>query len=127
MSSYTITSPSIDAILSDDNLYFEGIRRPLIAYSVREDIARLVKSGADAGANRTSDTDMPNLDSHEHVAILERYASDLYSLFLKKLGAFFGDDTVSGESALKLQALLQEMIKVKGLIEAAKNASVKPQ
>jgi hypothetical protein len=100
MSNYTIVSPSIDAILSDDALYFEGIKRPLIAYAVRESMTS-------------------SLESREHIVILEKYFNDIYSLFLKKLAVFSGEDSVSGESATKLQALLQEMIKVKGLIEVA--------
>jgi hypothetical protein len=102
---YTITSPSIGAIISDDVLYFEGIKRPLIAYSVREDMER------------------PHPDSQEHAVILERYFGDIYSLFLKKLAIFSGEEIVSDESTTKLQALLQEMIKVKGLIRAANDAS----
>lgn len=105
MSNYTITSPSIDALLTDDALLYEGIKRPLIAYAVRESM-------------------LSTLESREHIVILEKYFNDIYNLFLKKLAAFSGDDTVSSESATKLQALLQEMIKVKGLIEAANGVNV---
>lgn len=101
--SYTITSPSLAGLLTDDNLYFEGIKRPLISYAIRET--------------------MP--DSREHIVTLERYFTDIYNLFLKKIAAFSANDNAgtaspeSSESAMKLQALLQEMIKVKGLIAGA--------
>lgn len=100
MQSYTITSPSLDGLLTDDNLYFEGIRKPLVAYSVRET--------------------MP--DSLEHIAILERYFSDIHALFMKKFAVFSGSGTVANEETVKLQALLQEMVKVRGLIESARTA-----
>ncbi|MDB5259493.1 MAG: hypothetical protein JWO73_701 [Candidatus Taylorbacteria bacterium] len=119
MSNYTITSPSIESLISEDALYFEGIKRPLIAFALREDMQASKKFAEGRKA-----TEFPTLDSHEHIAILERYFNDIYSLFLKKIAIFSGEDSVSGDSATKLQALLQEMIKVKGLIEAASSASV---
>ena len=106
MNTYTITSPSLAGLLTDDALYFEGIKRPLISYAIRET--------------------MP--DSREHVVILERYFTDIYNLFLKKVAAFSANSIVSespsasaaaAAETAKLQALLQEMIKVKGLIASA--------
>ena len=104
MHTYTITSPSLDALISSDSLYFEGIRKPLIAFSLGEDMASISHG------------------TRENVAILERYFSDIHNLFLKKLAIFSGDESVSSEASTKLQALLQEMIKVKGLIESANKA-----
>ena len=103
MSNYLVTSPSIDSLISHDDLYFEGVKRPLIAYTLRDDMS-----------------DLPN--SPQHVAILDQYFNDIYHLFLKKLSAFSENESVPDESTAKLQALLQEMIKVKGLIVAATRA-----
>ena len=104
MNTYSITSPSIGALLSDDNLYFEGIKRPLISFGLGENL------------NATA------TNAHENIAILERYFSDIHNLFLKKFADFSSSESTSNETTIKLQALLQEMIKVKGLIEAASGA-----
>ena len=53
-------------------------------------------------------------------AILERYFSDIQNLFLKKFGLFAGSDQVTEQESYKLRSLLEEMIKVKSLME--KNA-----
>ncbi len=97
MKKYALTSPSLDGVLSDDHLYFEGIRKPLEVYKIRD--------GGQVSEN--------NID------ILEKYFNDLYNLFLRKLSNFatFGHST--DEDTMKMQALLQELIKVKKLIEGA--------
>lgn len=89
--------PTISGVLSDDYLYFEGTSRPQAFFTLRD------------GAHVK--------DAHELLE-LERYWNDLYNLFLRKLTDFAGGP-VSDEESLKLQALLQELIKVKILIENA--------
>lgn len=101
MNRYIITSPSINSMLTDGELSFEGIRRPTIILSLAESL--------------------PN--SREHITILERYFADIHNLFNKKLNAFSESESMVDQDAVKLQALLQEMIKVKGLIEAASLAA----
>lgn len=61
----------------------------------------------------------------EDVVILERYFSDVANLFQKKLSIFSsdGDTSGSGEDGVKLRSLLDEMIKVKTLINSV---SVRP-
>lgn len=88
---YTITSPSLDGLIIHDPMYFEGIRRPFAMYAVH--------------------------DSDDHIPILERYYHDISSLFMKKFTSFSTSESVSNTEAVKLQALLQEMIKVKILIQ----------
>ena len=94
MKNYTITSPFIDGILSDDQLYFEGLQRPSEMYILR-DGGEIDDNSADA---------------------LEKYFNDIYNLFLRKISTFAILDKVDNEETTKLQALLQEMIKVKQLI-----------
>ena len=94
MKTYNIISPSIDGLISDDLLYFEGVRRPMEIYSVRDGIQM----------------------STEKIDILEKYFNDIYNLFLRKLSSFSMFDYTTDEEATKLQALLQELIKVKALI-----------
>lgn len=94
MKNYSTIVPSIDGVLSDDLLYFEGIRRPTRISIIKDSI----------------DISGDNLD------ILEKYFNDIYNLFLKKLSAFALVESTTDEEALKLQALLQELIKVKSLL-----------
>ena len=94
MKNYSTIVPSIDGVLSDDLLYFEGISRPTRISIIKDSL----------------DISGDNLD------ILEKYFNDIYNLFLKKLSAFALVEGTTDEEALKLQALLQELIKVKSLL-----------
>ncbi len=94
MKTYTITLPSLDGLLSDDNLYFEGINRPSEVYRFRDG----------------------NESPEDMVVVLEKYFNDVYNLFLRKLSTYAMFDKTDLEEELKMQALLQELIKVKKLI-----------
>ena len=94
MKTYTITSPYIDGILSDDQLYFEGVSRPNEIYTIR-----------DGG-----------IDHNTNIDILEKYFNDLYNLFLRKLSSFAMFEKSEDEEVIKMQALLQELVKVKKMI-----------
>lgn len=95
MSTYNIISPSIRSFLSDDHLYFEGIKCPVEVYKVN-----------DSG-----------YISHDSIDVLEKYFHDIHNLFLKKLSKFSTSENSTDEENTKMQALLQELVKVKGLIE----------
>jgi hypothetical protein len=92
-------SPSLDGVLSDDHLYFEGVSRPAEIYTVRDQ----------------------HIYTQDSLDVLEKYFNDIYNLFLRKLTNFAMFEYSDEESTMKIQALLQELIKVKKLIE---NASV---
>lgn len=94
MKTYNIISPSIDGVLSHDGLYFEGVERPNAVYSLR-------------------DGSTPDENS---IQALEKYFNDVYNLFLRKISTFAMFEDTSAEEELKMQALLQELIKVKKLI-----------
>ncbi len=100
MRSYSIVQPSLDGVITDDYLYFEGTERPSELFVVRDGIAATEKD----------------------VAVLEKYFNDIYNLFLRKISSFAGGDPLSDEESLKLQALLQELIKVKNLIKNSSKA-----
>lgn len=95
MKIYPAISPSLSGILSDDYLYFEGLSRPSEINIIR-----------DAGSTQGNSVD-----------VLEKYFNDVYNLFLRKLSAFAMFENTTSEDTLKLQALLQELVKVKELIE----------
>ena len=90
---YSLVSPCLDGLLSDDALYFEGVSRPAAYYALRD---------APAGAGDP--------------IVLERYWNDVYNLFLRKISSFAAGDCAPEEESIKLQALLQELIKVKELL-----------
>lgn len=102
MKTYSFTSPSLTGVLSDDYLYFEGANRPQEFFMLRDggEVAR------------------------EKIERLEVYFNDIYNLFLRKITAFAGGGSVSDEETLKLQALLQELIKVRQLIENAGRTAI---
>ena len=48
--------------------------------------------------------------------MLEDYFHDLYGVFMKRLSHFIVEPVACDGDGVKLQAMLQEMIKVKGLM-----------
>jgi hypothetical protein len=97
MKNYSITSPSIDGMISDDLLYFEGVNRPSIIFTVRD------------GGGSLND-----------IELLEKYFNDIYNLFLRKLSNFAIFEKLDDDETMKLQALLQELIKVKKIMNGMK-------
>ncbi len=94
MQNYTIKQPQISGILSDDYLYFEGVSRPLQIFTVY-------------------DTEI-NEHSRE---VLEKYFNDIYNLFLRKMSIFSSFEHSTDEEMIKIQALLQELVKVKKILQ----------
>lgn len=90
--------PTLSGIISNDYLFFEGVSRPQEFYLLRD------------GNNNRNDMGID-------ILVMEKYFNDLYNLFLRKICDFATRSKYSDEESLKLQALLQEMIKVKNLID----------
>jgi hypothetical protein len=78
---------------------YEGLRRPV------EALRAMDGPGARKGDRRTRES-----------KLLEQYFYDLYGVFMKKLSGFVLEAGPADAEAVKLQALLQEMIKVKRLM-----------
>ena len=89
--------------ISHEEIVFEGLTRPRSVLLFKENVSSY---GGDDGA------------------ILERYFGDIQNLFLKNFALFAGNDQVSEQESHKLRSLLEEMIKVKTLLE--KSTSPKP-
>ena len=106
MNTYPIISPTLSGVISDDYLYFEGTQRPQEFFILRD-------GGILCEERR-----------EESVLVLEQYFNDMYNLFLRKLTLFASSVPISDEESLKLQALLQELIKVKRLIENATKVAI---
>lgn len=94
MENYTIRQPQINGILSDDYLHFEGIFRPTQVFMIR-------------------DTEIDG-NSRE---VMEKYFNDIYNLFLRKISIFSSFEHSSDEEMIKIQALLQELVKVKKILQ----------
>lgn len=54
--------------------------------------------------------------SEKDQKIIEQYFQDLYGVFIKKLSRFAVDIDITDDESLKLQAFLQELIKIKRLM-----------
>lgn len=94
---YSYSSPSLAGVLTHDSLLYEGISRPVEVMKMLD--------GPSAAERRTR-------RSHEG-KLLEQYFYDLYGVFMKKLSGFVLESKPAPADEIKLQALLQEMIKVK--------------
>jgi hypothetical protein len=96
---YNITSPSLGGFLTHESLMYDGIKRPT-------EILRALDGPAASGSSPKG---------HEE-KVLEQYFYDLYGVFMKRLSQFvLGAEALDTET-LTLQAMLQEMIKIKKLI-----------
>jgi hypothetical protein len=98
---YSITSPSLDGFLYHESPTYEGIARP-------SDILRAF--------DKPTSEQIRELDESGNRVILQDYFNDLYGLFMRKMGQFISDKEVIPEESVKLQALLQELIKVKKVL-----------
>jgi hypothetical protein len=103
MNKYNLLFPSIDGILSDDQLYFEGINRPSKLFLIKDSL-------------HISSSDFD---------VLEKYLNDVYNLLLRKISHYMSVDKPNEEETIKIQALLQELIKVKEMINGINEAKQK--
>jgi hypothetical protein len=101
MHDYTFTSPSLEGILSHSSVSYEGVTRPIEIFKI-----------LDGPRYKSEDRQI----SAEEQKILGQYFQDLYGVFQKKLLFFVSESAYSPADALKLQAMLQELAKVKRLL-----------
>lgn len=112
MRDYQLISPSLDGILRHDSIVYEGVRRP-------EEVLRVMDRRISSGQTVSSDTTIV-----EEFKVIDQYFNDIYALFMKKLAHFIAEAVVQPDEGVKLQALLQEMIKVKRLSRRSVERSV---
>jgi hypothetical protein len=101
---YMVVSPSLDGVLRHDSVIYEGLRRPA-------EILRILDGPSSKGSEGRPLT-------KEELEILSGYFNDLYGVFLKKLALFAMSASVSAGESLKLQALFQEILKIKKMMGA---------
>ncbi len=83
---------------------YEGLKRPVEVLRVLDG-----PSTRGSGGHKKPPTE-------EQIKVLEEYFNDIYGVFMKKLSHFVVAATSKADDLVKLQALFQEMIKIKGLI-----------
>lgn len=101
MRDYMLVSPSLDGLLAHESIYYGGVKRPVELLRVYDSPARI--SLEEVGSNN---------DKEE----LQRYFVDLYSVFMKRFSGFVVDTDVGDDELITLQAMLQEMIKIKKIL-----------
>ena len=101
MRDYQLISPSLEGVLNHYSIVYEGISRP-------NEVLRAL----DSPARRNTRI----VYSEHETKVLEQYFHDIQSVFMKKFSGFIMHAHVSSEDTIKLQALLQELIKIKKLI-----------
>ena len=113
---YSITSPSLDGILRHESTVYEGIERPteIIRAFDRPHVGK--PTIGKFGDDKSDGDQTQSLDNPENRKILNDYWNDLYGLFMRKLSQFITELDIEAESGVKLQAMLQELIKVKRLL-----------
>ncbi|MFA6601549.1 MAG: hypothetical protein WCT02_01635 [Candidatus Paceibacterota bacterium] len=107
MRDYQMVSPSLEGVLSHDSLVYEGLKRPLELLRVLDGPASKSFPKSEGSRKESSRTDRK---------VLEEYFHDLYGVFMKKLSFFIVEPDPVADETVKLQAMLQEMIKVKKLL-----------
>jgi hypothetical protein len=115
-------SPSLEGVLNHDSLLYDGIKRPIEILRIldgpsakgRESEARSKKKEEVeiVGPKRRRVGKNSEL-SESDFKILQEYFYDLYGVFMKRLSHFLVESDISSDDSIKLQAMLQEMIKVK--------------
>jgi hypothetical protein len=98
MRDYQIISPSLEGVLNHDALVYEGIPRPV-------ELVRILDGAKIRRDEKVIDREL-----------LEKYFQDLYSVFMKKVSEFAVASLNSSDETVRLQAMFQELVKVKRLL-----------
>jgi len=110
-----MVSPSLEGVLSHASLVYEGLKRPVELLRVLDGPATKSKS-FQGNEENSENKEKRSGHSEQDRKVLEDYFHDLYGIFMKKLSYFIVESEPTSDGTLKLQAMLQEMIKVKKLI-----------
>lgn len=102
MFEYQLVSPSLDGIIRHGSTIYGDVERP-------HDILRAFDRPLRNESAKLSDEDRE---------ALKHYFDDLYGVLMKKLSLFAVAADAGTDEPMKLQAMLQELIKVKRIIAA---------
>jgi len=107
MRDYQLVSPSLDGILHHESMVYEGIRRPF-------ELLRIMDGPVSLGKNKST-LSSEIVYTKQEQTIIRQYIQDLHSLFMKSFLQFMTESKSNIEDSIKLQAMLQELIKIKNL------------
>lgn len=99
---YQIVSPSLDGVLRHDSVIYDGVKRPIEITKI------LDKSSLHRSFNHSY--------TLENCKVVEDYLRDLYGILIKRISGFVMDSNPPPDEAVKLQAMLQELIKMKKIL-----------
>lgn len=108
MRDYQVISPSLEGILYHDSIVYEGVKRPF-------ELLRVMDGPARRGANKTVEI-AGVVYTEEEQKVIQEYLQDLNRLFMKKFSQFMVETRIEVDEGLKLQAMLQEIVKIKKLL-----------
>jgi len=109
MRDYQIASPSLEGVLNHSSILYEGLKRPI-------ELLRVLDGPATKSQDKNKPTRYDRVITKEDAKILDNYFHDLYEVFMKKLSNFVITNYSESDENIKLQAMLQEMIRIKRLI-----------
>jgi hypothetical protein len=101
MQEYRISTPSIDGVLGSSHIVYGDIVRPLEILKVLD------------GPRSKGGRDYIKTEKDQKLMLI--YFQDLQILLNKKLAEFISDASYDDTEAVKIQALVQELVKVKKL------------
>ena len=110
MRDYQIVSPSLEGVLNHDSLLYDGIRRPIAILRILDGPRA---KGTESEARSRKRAGNSTVLSEAEFKMMQEYFFDLYGVFMKRLSHFLVEADISSDDSIKLQAMLQEMIKVK--------------
>jgi hypothetical protein len=109
MRDYQIASPSLEGVLNHSSILYDGIKRPL-------ELLRVLDGPAIKGQDKNDPTKFDRHINQNEIRILDEYFHDLHEVFMKKLSLFVVSAHSDSDETIKMQAMLQEMIRIKRLI-----------
>ncbi len=113
MRDYQIISPSLEGVLNHDSLLYEGIKRPL-------ELLKILDGPSTKASSKAPKLKYVHKNIEADRKVLSAYFHDLFSLFLKKFSYFMVSEDNASDETIKMQAMLQEIIKIKGLLAGYK-------
>ncbi len=108
MRDYQLISPSLDGILHHESIVYEGINRPFELLRVMDRPVSLKK--------KTTGIPSEIIYTENENKIILQYFHDLNSLFMRSFSQFMVESESKPDDSVKLRAMLQELIKIKGLL-----------
>ena len=108
MRNYQIKTPSLDGMLHHDSITYEGIRRPFELLRIMDSPLQKKTVQEPFGYDVIYTPDQSK--------VIQQYVQDLHVLFMKRFAQFMIESEVHAEETVILQAMLQDLIKVKNLI-----------